>query len=87
MTNKIFVGNISYGAVASDLESAFAGFGEIQDIKIAKDRVTGKSRGFGFVTFTSADDAKKALTMDGKELDGRKIRVNVAREKQPASES
>lgn len=82
MSNKIFVGNLSYTANPADLEEAFRDFGNIQDVKIVKDRATGKSRGFGFVTFASAEEAKQALTMDGKEVQGRKIRVNEARDKQ-----
>ena len=82
MSNKIFVGNLSYTADPTDLEEAFREFGNIQDVKIVKDRATGKSRGFGFVTFGSADEAKRALTMDGKDVSGRKIRVNEARDKQ-----
>lgn len=82
MSNKIFVGNLSYTASTTDLEEAFRDFGEVVDAKIVKDRATGKSRGFGFVTFNSDEDAKKAaLAMDGKEISGRKIRVNEARDK------
>ncbi len=81
MSNKLYVGNLSYSTADGDLESAFAGFGEIQDVKIILDRMTGRSRGFGFVTFSSADDAKKALEMDGKELQGRNITVSVAQER------
>lgn len=82
MSNKIFVGNLSYSADPSELESLFKEFGEIQDVKIVKDRDTGRSRGFGFITFATADEAKKALSMDGKEISGRKIRVNLAEDKQ-----
>ena len=86
MSTKIFVGNLSYSANPTDLEEAFRNFGSIQDVKIVKDRTTGKSRGFGFVTFGSSDDAKQALAMDGKEIQGRKIRVNEARDKQTEKE-
>lgn len=82
MSNKIFVGNLSYSANPADLEEAFREFGSIQDVKIVKDRATGKSRGFGFITFSSADEAKRALTMNEKDVLGRKIRVNEARDKQ-----
>jgi RNA recognition motif-containing protein len=82
MSNKIFVGNLSYSANTADLEEAFRDFGTIQDVKIVKDRATGKSRGFGFVTFSTEDEAKRAIAMDGKEVNGRKIRVNEARDKQ-----
>lgn len=83
MSNKIFVGNLSYSANPSDLEEAFRAYGQIQDVKIVKDRATGRSRGFGFVTFNTDDEAKAAVkAMDGKEISGRKIRVNEARDKQ-----
>lgn len=82
MSNKIFVGNLSYGANPADLEEAFKDFGNIQDVKIVRDRASGKSRGFGFITFTTDEEAKQALAMDGKEVQGRKIRVNEARDKQ-----
>lgn len=82
MSNKIFVGNLSYSADPSDLENAFKEFGEIQDVKIVKDRDTGRSRGFGFITFATAEQAKQALSMDGKEVQGRKLRVNLAQDKQ-----
>lgn len=82
MLNKIFVGNLSYTATPADLEDAFRDFGNIQNVNIVKDRATGKSRGFGFVTFATEDEAKQALTMDGRDVQGRKVRVNLARDKQ-----
>ena len=86
MSNKVFVGNLSYTADPADLEEAFREFGNIQDVKIVRDRASGKSRGFGFITFSSDEEAKQALTMDGKEVQGRKIRVNEARDKQGQGE-
>lgn len=82
MSNKVFVGNLSYDANTSDLEDAFRSYGEIVNVKIVTDRASGKSRGFGFITFSSPEQAKHALEMDGKEVQGRKIRVNEARDKQ-----
>lgn len=84
-SNKIFVGNLAYSAAPADLEEIFNGY-NIQDVKIVTDRLTGKSRGFGFITFASAEEAKQALTLDGREIHGRKIRVNEARDKQDQKE-
>lgn len=80
-SNKIFVGNLSYSAKPEDLEQAFASFGTIHDVKIVIDRATGKSRGFGFVTFDTESEAKAALQMDQQNILDRKVRVNEAREK------
>ena len=81
MQNKLFVGGLSWNTNNAGLEAAFSPFGEITEAKIIMDRETGRSRGFGFVTFASEADAKKALTLDGTELDGRSIKVNVAEDK------
>jgi cold-inducible RNA-binding protein len=82
MSNKIFVGNLSYSATDADLRAAFEEFGNIQDVKIVKDRESGRSRGFGFITYSSSDEAKKALAMNGQDMDGRKLRVNEALDKE-----
>lgn len=81
MQNKLFVGGLSWNTDNAGLEQAFASFGNIEEARVITDRETGRSRGFGFVTFTSADDAKKALSLDGSTLDGRTIKVNVAEDK------
>lgn len=75
----IFVSNLAYGLETKDLISAFSTYGEITDAKIIKDRESGRSKGFGFVTFITPDQAKEALDMNGKELHGRTVRVNFAR--------
>ncbi len=75
----IFVSNLAYGLETKDLISAFSTYGEITDAKIIKDRESGRSKGFGFVTFITPDQAKEALDMNGKELQGRTVRVNFAR--------
>lgn len=75
----IFVSNLAYTLETKDLISAFANYGDISDAKIIKDRESGRSKGFGFVTFITPDQAKEALDMNGKELQGRIIRVNFAR--------
>jgi len=76
--NKIFVGGLSWGTDDQGLRAAFEGFGDIVEAKVVNDRETGRSRGFGFVTFTSGDAVAKALSLNGTELDGRTIRVDKA---------
>ena len=80
--NKLFVGWISWNLTEQDFEEAFAEFGEVVSVKIIKDRETGKSRGFGFVEYTNTNDSSAAKeAMDGKELDGRTIKVDFAQER------
>ena len=82
MTQKIYVGNLSYSTTDDSLASFFSEFGSVTEAKVIVDRFTGRSKGFGFVTFDSADDAKAALQANGKEFDGRQLKVNEAREQQ-----
>ena len=78
--NKLYVGNLSYGTNGDSLKSYFAAAGSIQNASIIMDKMTGRSRGFGFVEMSSDEEAQKAVEMfDGKEMDGRKLVVNVAR--------
>ena len=73
---------MSWGTTADSLREAFAQFGEITDAVVISDRDTGRSRGFGFVTFSEDDSANKAIEqMNGTELDGRTINVNEALER------
>ncbi len=82
MSKKLFVGGLSFHTTEDSLRQAVDRFGEIEDVKIITDRDTGRSRGFGFVTFADADAAAACITeLDGTELDGRSIRVNHAEEK------
>ena len=81
MQNKIFVGNLSFKVDEQELQNVFSKFGEITEIKIPTDRESGRARGFAFITFESQQAAQEALTMDGKELDGRAMRVNMATDK------
>jgi RNA recognition motif-containing protein len=84
MSKKLFVGGLSWGTTDDRLREAFTRFGEVVEAKIITDRETGRSRGFGFVTFadpTHGDAAMSAL--DGQDLDGRTIRVNEAQNQQP----
>jgi RNA recognition motif-containing protein len=78
-TKKLYVGNLSWGINDDSLRAAFAEFGEVTSAQVAIDRMTGRSRGFAFVEFANAEDAAKAVaSLDGHELDGRELRVNIA---------
>lgn len=82
MSSKLFVGGLSWDTTTEGLRQAFEEFGEVSDAIVVTDRETGRSRGFGFVTFTSSDDASAAReAMHGVDLDGRTIRVDTANEK------
>jgi cold-inducible RNA-binding protein len=87
MSNKLFVGNLSFNVTENDLQDAFAAHGTVTETNLMMDRSTGRPRGFGFVTMSSAEEAQKAIdALNGKELDGRALTVNVAkpREERPA---
>lgn len=81
MQNQIFIGNLAFAATEMDLEDAFRSFGEILEVKIPTDKMTGRARGFAFVTFETEDSAKDALSFDGKEIKGRPVKVNMAQKK------
>jgi RNA recognition motif-containing protein len=82
MSKKLFVGGLSWGTDENGLRAAFEQFGEIVEVKVITDRDTGRSRGFGFVTFAEADDANRAIEeMNGTALDGRNIAVNEAHDR------
>ena len=82
MSKKLFVGGLSWNTDDNGLRAAFAEFGEVTDAKVITDRDTGRSRGFGFVTFAEAQSATDAIAaLDGAELDGRRVRVNMAEDK------
>jgi RNA recognition motif-containing protein len=79
MSAKLFVGGLSWSTDDNSLRSAFEQHGEVIDAKVILDRDTGKSRGFGFVTFSSADEAEAAKgALNQTDLDGREIRVDSA---------
>ncbi len=81
MAKKLFVGGLAWKTDDTSLQTAFSSFGEIMEARVILDRDTGRSRGFGFVTFNTEDSAESAAKeMDGKMLDGRAIRVDLARE-------
>jgi len=85
--NKLFVGNLSFNTTENDLQDAFAAFGTVTEANLMMDRMTNRPRGFGFVTMSTPEEAQKAIAgLNGKELAGRAITVNIARprEERPA---
>jgi cold-inducible RNA-binding protein len=88
MSNKLYVGNLSYNTTENDLQDAFAAHGTVVQANLMTDRVTGRARGFGFVTMSSPEEAENAVNaLNGSSLDGRALTVNVARprEERPSS--
>ncbi|MEK7704583.1 MAG: RNA-binding protein [Myxococcota bacterium] len=82
MAKKLFVGGLSFNTTDDGLREGFARFGEITEAKVITDRDTGRSRGFGFVTFVEEQAAQSAIAeMNGTDFDGRSIKVNEAEEK------
>jgi cold-inducible RNA-binding protein len=80
MSNKLFVGNLSFNTTENDLHDAFAAHGTVVEANLMMDRMSGRPRGFGFVTMSTPDEAQKAIeALNGKEIDGRALTVNVAR--------
>src|SRR2546423_317940 len=83
MSNRLYVGNLSFGTTNETLQAAFAQAGEVVEVKIILDRDSGQPRGFGFVTMGSADAARLAISqLNGAMVDGRALRVNEAEERQ-----
>ena len=88
MSKKIFVGGLAWATTDAGLKAAFEPFGTVVDAKVIMDRETGRSRGFGFVTFSSEEEARSACdTMNGQEIDGRSVRINIADDTQKKSPS
>ena len=82
MGNRLYVGNLSFNSTQDTLREAFAAHGEVVDVHLVADRMTGQSRGFGFVTMGSRSEAEGAMSaMNGADLDGRALRVNEAEER------
>ena len=84
MAKRLFVGGLSWGTTDEGLKKAFESYGEIMEAKVITERDSGRSRGFGFVTFARDEDAKTAISkMQNTSLDGRTLTVNEAQEKAP----
>lgn len=82
MSNNLFVGNLTYGTSSADLENLFGQYGQVTKAQVITDRETGRSRGFGFVEMSTAEEANAAIeALNGKDHDGRNLTVNVARER------
>ena len=80
MSTKLYVGNLSFNTTAQDLETMFAASGTVQSASLIEDRETGRSRGFAFVEMSTAAEAQAAIaSLDGKEIDGRNLKVNEAK--------
>ena len=80
MPSKLYVGNLAYSVTGSDLEQLFSQAGEVQSATVITDKVSGQSKGFGFVEMASSEDASKAIKQfNDTELKGRNIKVNEAK--------
>ncbi|MFQ5412534.1 MAG: RNA recognition motif domain-containing protein [Phycisphaerae bacterium] len=81
---KLYVGNLSYRTDESALEQAFSEFGAVSSVAVIKDRYSGESKGFGFVEMNDDSEAQAAIEgLNGKDLDGRSLKVNEARPREP----
>ena len=80
MSNKLFVGNLSFSTTENDLQDTFAAHGTVLEANLMMDRMSGKPRGFGFVTMSTPEEAQKAIeALNGKTVGGRPLTVNIAR--------
>ena len=86
MGSKLYVGNLSYETTSSELEQLFSSHGTVRSAEVIADRDTGRSKGFGFVQMESDDAARAAIAaLDGKDLQGRAMAVNVAKPREERS--
>jgi RNA recognition motif-containing protein len=86
MSAKLFVGNLSFNMTENDLHDAFAAHGTVVEANLMMDRATGRPRGFGFVTMSTPEEAQKAIeALNGKEVGGRALTVNIARPREERS--
>ena len=80
MSNKLYVGNLSYSVRDDDLQQQFSSFGQVQSAKVMMERDTGRSKGFGFVEMSNSQEAEAAIRgMNGQNMGGRDLTVNIAR--------
>jgi RNA recognition motif-containing protein len=83
MSTKLFVGNLSFNTTENDLQEAFAAHGTVVEANLMMDRMSGRSRGFAFVTMSTPEEAQKAIAaMNGSMLGNRTLTVNIARPKE-----
>src|SRR6185295_600313 len=86
MNNKLFVGNLSFNTTENSLQDAFAAHGTVLEANMMMDRATGRPRGFGFITMSTAEEAAAAMgALNGKDFDGRALTVNVAKPREERS--
>lgn len=85
MSNKIYIGNLSYRVSEDELQNLLSQFGQLTSVSLVKDRFSGQSKGFAFAEFDSSEAMNKAIEeLDGADFLGRPLRVNVAEERKPA---
>lgn len=80
--NKLFIGSLPWAITSDSLKELFAKYGDITEAIVITDRATGRSKGFGFVTFATAESAQAALEMDKQQVEGRPIVVSMAKPKE-----
>lgn len=81
---RIYIGNLSFNTTEEKLSEVFSKFGEVTSAELIKDKVSGASKGFGFIQMTDDDAAFKAIKeLNGKDLDGRRVRISIAEDKGP----
>jgi len=86
MSTKLFVGNLDFKVTENDLQDAFAAHGTVVEVNLVTDRATGRPRGFAFVTMSTPEEAQKAIdALNGKEMSGRALNVNIARAREERS--
>ncbi len=84
MGKKLYIGNLSYETSSSDLEKLLSEHGTVESAEVISDRATGRSKGFGFVEMGSDDEAQAAISaLDGQDYQGRALKVNVAKPREP----
>ena len=87
MNNKLYVGGLPYSVTETQLEEVFAAHGTVESARVITDRMTGRSRGFGFVEMSSPEEAEEAMQkLNGTDLEGRSLTVNEAKPQQPRSD-
>ena len=79
--NKLYVGNFPFSVDESKLREIFSSYGQIDEIALIKDKATGRSKGFAFITFATQVAAETALAQNGKDIEGRTLKVNIAQER------
>jgi RNA recognition motif-containing protein len=84
--NKLFVGNLSFNITENDLQDTFAAHGTVTEVNVMMDRVSGRPRGFGFVTMSTDEEAQAAIgALNGQQVDGRALTVNAAKPREERS--